>query len=132
MFASAFFGNLASMGMPAGCHHLYEYGTCGVFAALGRPTTEPGSPIERAGPAPHDGAAGPSTSARRTASVSWFGLKHFNQILEDPVGGRARAGWSGPWPTPGVPRAPAAEACRRSGRRGSGIGRNPVDGASVP
>ena len=54
MFASAFFGNLASIGMPAGYHHLYEYGTCGVFAALGRPTLEAGFADQRPHPAPHD------------------------------------------------------------------------------
>ena len=86
MFASAFFGNLASMGMPAGFHHLYEYGTCGVFSALGRPTAEPGSP-----------ASGPPR--RRTMRVcwtfdertedglaAWFALKLFRDVLEDPVG----------------------------------------------
>ena len=44
MFASAFVAHMASFGMPAGYHHLYEYGSAGIFVVLGRPTTDPGSP----------------------------------------------------------------------------------------
>src|SRR5262249_41061141 len=44
LFSSAFLAHMASFGMPAGYHHLYEYGTTGVFIVLGRPTTDPGSP----------------------------------------------------------------------------------------
>jgi len=39
MYASAFFANLASIGMDACYHHLYEYGSIGIFGVIGRPTT---------------------------------------------------------------------------------------------
>ena len=84
MYASAFFANMASFGMPAVYHHLYEYGTTGAFCSLGKPVTEPGSPTsgderrrrvalrwtfdERA----DDGLAG------------WFAMRRIRQILEDP------------------------------------------------
>jgi hypothetical protein len=86
MFASAFFGNLASMGMPAGFHHLYEYGTCGVFSALGRPTAEPGSPSS--GPARRRTMRVCWTFDERTEDgmAAWFALKLFRDVLEDPVG----------------------------------------------
>ena len=86
MYASAFFANMASLGMPAVYHHLYEYGTCGIFSSLGRPTTEPGSPT-----------SGPDR--RRTMNVrwtydervedglmAWYAIRRFAQVLEDPAG----------------------------------------------
>lgn len=86
LFASAFFANLGSIGQDAGWHHLYEYGTIGVFVVLGRPTSEPGSPT-----------SGPDR--RRTMALRWtfdervedglvagFSLRLCKQILEDPVG----------------------------------------------
>lgn len=36
MYASAFVANLGSVGLEAGYHHLWEYGTCSVFAVVGR------------------------------------------------------------------------------------------------
>lgn len=36
MFASAFVANLGSVGLDAGYHHLWEYGTCSIFAVVGR------------------------------------------------------------------------------------------------
>jgi hypothetical protein len=36
MFASVFVANLGSVGLDAAFHHLYEYGTIGVFCTLGR------------------------------------------------------------------------------------------------
>ncbi len=86
MFASAFFANMASFGMPAVYHHLYEYGTAGVFASLGRPVTDPGSPTS-------------GTGRRRTMQVrwtfderaedgltAWFAVRRFRQVMEDPKG----------------------------------------------
>ncbi len=35
MYASAFAANLGSLGIDRAWHHLYEYGTCGVFAVVG-------------------------------------------------------------------------------------------------
>jgi hypothetical protein len=86
LYASAFFANLGSIGQDAGWHHLYEYGTIGVFAVLGRPTSQPGSPT-----------SGPDR--RRTMALRWtydervedglvagYGLRMCKQFLEDPVG----------------------------------------------
>lgn len=36
MFTSIFVANLGSLGMDAGYHHLWEYGTCPMFAMMGR------------------------------------------------------------------------------------------------
>jgi len=84
MYTSTFFANMASIGMPPVYHHLYEYGTGGVFCSLGRPVAEPGSPT-----------SGPDR--RRSMEVrfsfderiedglaSWFSLRIFKQIVEDP------------------------------------------------
>ena len=37
LYASMFVANLASLGLDNTYHHLYEHGTCSVFAALGLP-----------------------------------------------------------------------------------------------
>ncbi|HEU5300678.1 MAG TPA: hypothetical protein VFW06_00415 [Acidimicrobiia bacterium] len=86
MYASAFFANMASLGMPAVFHHLYEYGTCGIFSSLGRPVTVPGSPT-----------SGPDRERTMTVRwtydervddglAAWFGLRRFKQVIEDPEG----------------------------------------------
>jgi hypothetical protein len=85
MYASAFFANLASLGMDACYHHLYEYGSIGIFCVIGRATTDPGSPT-----------SGPDR--RRTITLRWtfdervedglvagYALKRAKQILEDPL-----------------------------------------------
>ena len=36
MFSSAFVANLGSVGLDAGYHHLWEYGTCSIFAVVGK------------------------------------------------------------------------------------------------
>jgi hypothetical protein len=84
MYASAFFANLASIGMDACYHHLYEYGTIGIFGVIGRAVTDPGSPT-----------SGPDR--RRTMTLRWtfdercedglvagYALKRCKQMLEDP------------------------------------------------
>ena len=86
MYGSAFFANMASLGMPSVYHHLYEYGTVGIFCSLGRPVTEPGGPT-----------SGPNR--RRTMNVrwtyderaedgltAWFATRRFRQVMEDPAG----------------------------------------------
>ena len=86
MYTSAFFANMASFGMPAVYHHLYEYGTAVIFCSVGRPTLVPGSP--QTGP-----------DRRRTMSLkftyderaddglnAWFTIRRIKQILEDPEG----------------------------------------------
>jgi hypothetical protein len=86
LYATAFFANLASMGMDAGWHHLYEYGTIGVFCVMGRAVPEPGSPT-----------SGPDR--RRSMVLRWtfdervedgltsaYSLRYAKSIIEDPVG----------------------------------------------
>ena len=86
LYGSVFFANLASIGMDACYHHLYEYGTIGVFGVIGRAVPEPGSPT-----------SGPDR--RRTTTLRWtfdercedgvvagYALKRCKQILEDPRG----------------------------------------------
>ena len=101
MYASAFIAHMASFGMPAGYHHLYEYGTTGIFCVLGRPTMDPGSPTSGA-------------DRRRTMRVTysfdertedgftaWRSIQHFKRIVEDP----AAAGLA----TTGAEEAPVSE-----------------------
>ena len=86
LYGSAFFANLAQIGMDACYHHLYEYGSIGIFGVIGRPVTDPGSPT-----------SGPDR--RRTMTLRWtfdercedglvagYALKRCKQILEDPRG----------------------------------------------
>jgi len=86
MYASVFFANLASIGMDACYHHLYEYGSIGIFGVIGRATPDPGSPT-----------SGPDR--RRSMTLRWtfdercedgivagYALKRCKQLLEDPVG----------------------------------------------
>ncbi|HSQ67432.1 MAG TPA: hypothetical protein VLM85_29680 [Polyangiaceae bacterium] len=52
MYASLFVANLGSVGLDAAFHHLYEYGNCPIFAALGRVRKETslgedGKPVTR-------------------------------------------------------------------------------------
>jgi hypothetical protein len=84
MYCSAFFANMASLGMPPVYHHLYEYGTAGVFGSVGRPVGEPGGPT-----------SGPDR--RRTMTIrwtfdervddglaAWYSLRRVKQVVEDP------------------------------------------------
>ena len=86
LYGSVFFANLASIGMDACYHHLYEYGSIGIFGVIGRPVPEPGSPT-----------SGPDR--RRTMTLRWtfdercedglvagYALKRCKQMLEDPRG----------------------------------------------
>ncbi len=84
MYTSAFLAHMASFGMPAGYHHLYEYGTAGVFAVLGRPNTDPGSPTS--GPDRRRTMRVAFTFDERTEDgiVAWRSIQHFKRVLEDP------------------------------------------------
>ncbi len=85
MYASVFFANLASIGMDACYHHLYEYGSIGVFGVIGRPTTDPGSPTS--GPDRRRSMTLRWTFDERTEDglVAGYALKRAKQILEDPA-----------------------------------------------
>ena len=94
LYSSVFLTDLGSLGMDPAYHHLYEYGTIGIFGALGRARTELiGDPntgrMER----------------KRIAVVRWsfdervedglyagYGLKHMKKLVEDPVKGGIAAG----------------------------------------
>jgi hypothetical protein len=94
LYASVFLTDLGSLGMDPAYHHLYEYGTIGIFGALGRARTELiGDPntgrMER----------------KRIATLRWsfdervedglyagYGLKHMKKLVEDPVKGGIAAG----------------------------------------
>ena len=103
MYASVFFANLASLGLDAGYHHLYEYGSIGIFGAIGRPTTDPGSPT-----------SGPDR--RRSMTLKWtfdervedgllagYALKRARQMLEDPIAAGLPRPESGTLHPPGSP-----------------------------
>jgi hypothetical protein len=84
MFASAFFANMASLGMPAVYHHLYEYGTVGVFSSLGRPVTDPTSPTS--GPDRRRSMEVKWTFDERSDDglASWYSMRRFKAVMEDP------------------------------------------------
>jgi hypothetical protein len=86
MYTSVFLGNLASLGMPAIYHHLYEYGTCGMFCAMGRPATDAGSPTS--GPDRRRSMTMRFTFDERCEDglAAWFTLRRIKQVLEDPQG----------------------------------------------
>jgi hypothetical protein len=89
LYGSMFLTDLGSLGMDPAYHHLYEYGTIGIFGALGRARTEL--------------VGDPNTGRlekRRMATVRWsfdervedglyagYGLKHMQRLVEDPVKG---------------------------------------------
>src|SRR5262249_45181667 len=85
MYASAFFANLASIGMDACYHHLYEYGTISVFGVIGRATADPGSPPT--GPGRRRWMTRRWTFDGRVEDgvVAGYALKRCKQILEDPL-----------------------------------------------
>jgi hypothetical protein len=110
MYASVFFANLASLGLDAGYHHLYEYGSIGIFGVIGRPTTDPGSPT-----------SGPDR--RRTMILKWtfdervedgltagYALKRAQQILEDPIGAGLPRPESGSLSDPAAAEGPPSTA----------------------
>jgi hypothetical protein len=76
---------MASLGMPAVYHHLYEYGTVGVFGSLGRPVTEPGSPTS--GPDRRRSMEVKWTFDERADDglAAWYALRHFKAVMEDPT-----------------------------------------------
>jgi hypothetical protein len=84
MYTTAFFANMASFGMPAVYHHLYEYGTSNIFISVGRPVTEPGSPTS--GPDRRRTMTIKYTFDERTEDglTTWFVLRRIKQVLEDP------------------------------------------------
>ena len=85
MFASAFLANLGSIRLDAAFHHLYEYGTIGVFCVIGAAQEVPVLTADgRAEPQPrvtlrltYDERLADGFYAQRS-------LERFQQLLEDP------------------------------------------------
>ena len=89
LYATLFLTDLGSLGMDPAYHHLYEYGTIGIFGAIGRARTEL--------------IGDPSTGRlerQRIATLRWsfdervedglyagYGLKHLKRLIDDPVRG---------------------------------------------
>ena len=89
LYASVFLTDLGSLGMDPAYHHLYEYGTIGIFGAIGRARTEL--------------VGDPNTGRfekQRIATMRWsfdervedglyagYGLKYVKRLIEDPVKG---------------------------------------------
>jgi hypothetical protein len=86
MYCSAFFANMASLGMPPVYHHLYEYGTAGIFVSVGRPVGEPGSPTS--GPDRRRVMQLRWTFDERVDDglAAWYALRRVKQVVEDPEG----------------------------------------------
>jgi hypothetical protein len=84
MYSSAFFANMASLGMPPVYHHLYEYGTAGIFCSIGRPVTDPTGPTS--GPDRRRSMTLRWTYDERVDDglSAWFTLRRIKQIVEDP------------------------------------------------
>lgn len=83
MYVSAFLANLGSVGLDAGFHHLYEYGTASLFCAIGR-VRETAAPTG-------DGATHPEVVLRLTFDervedglYARRSLERFREVLEDP------------------------------------------------
>ena len=84
MFVSVFFANMASFGMPAVYHHLYEYGTASIFCSVGRPVGVPGTPTS--GPDRRRVTTLKFTYDERAEDglAAWFCLRRIKQVIEDP------------------------------------------------
>jgi hypothetical protein len=84
MYCSAFFANMASLGMPPVYHHLYEYGTAGIFGSVGRPVAEPGSPTS--GPDRRRAMQIRWTFDERCDDglAAWYAIRRVKQVVEDP------------------------------------------------
>ena len=89
MYASLFIANLGSLKMDAGFHHLFEYGTIGLFCVIGRVFSEPalvsGALVERRV------ALLRFTYDERVEDGLYAGaaLQRLQQMIEDPEGAGA-------------------------------------------
>jgi hypothetical protein len=85
MYASLFVANLGSVGLDNTFHHLYEYGTISVFAALG--TQKKGLVVGRNGVAEvRDVLQARWTLDERVIDGFYAGeaLRYFQKVIEDP------------------------------------------------
>jgi hypothetical protein len=79
LFTSAYMTDLTHTGLPHGYSHLHEHGTCTTVCVLGTPQSDD-SNGHRTLP-----VAFTFDERIEDGLVSWFGLKHFQRVLEDPV-----------------------------------------------
>ena len=84
MYTSCFLANMASFGMPAVYHHLYEYGTATIFLSVGRPVGVPGTPTS--GPDRRRVTTLKFTFDERAEDglAAWFCLRRIKQVMEEP------------------------------------------------
>jgi hypothetical protein len=80
LFTSAYMTDLTHTGLPHGFAHLHEHGTCTAVCVLGTPQIDP-QHGDRTLP-----VAFTFDERIEDGLVSWFGLKHFQRVLEDPLG----------------------------------------------
>ncbi len=87
LYASMFLTDLGSIGLDPAYHHLYEYGTIGIFGAVGRARNELVGDVNTG-----------RMEKRRIAAIRWsfdervedglsagYALKHVKKLIEDPV-----------------------------------------------
>jgi hypothetical protein len=79
LFTSAYMTDLTHTGLPRGHTHLHEHGTCTTVCVLGTPQTG-GEHGQRTLP-----VAFTFDERIEDGLVSWFGLKHFQRVLEEPT-----------------------------------------------
>ncbi len=84
MFSSAYFTELAHTGLVGGQSHLQEHGTCGSICLLGTPQPRPGEPDDAPRPRRTLQVSFAFDERMEDGLVSWFGLKHFQRVVEDP------------------------------------------------
>ncbi|MBK5289825.1 MAG: 2-oxo acid dehydrogenase subunit E2 [Acidimicrobiia bacterium] len=89
LYASIFLTDLGSIGMDPAYHHLYEYGTIGIFGAVGRARNELVGDVNTG-----------RLEKQRIAGIRWsfdervedglyagYALKHVKKLIEDPIAG---------------------------------------------
>ena len=114
MFTSCFWANMASLGMPAVFHHLYEYGTGTIFCSIGRPVPVAGGTA--IGPDRHRVVTLKWTYDERADDglATWFVLRRLKRNMEDPAGAGGivieRLGANAVEPTPEPAPEPEAAA----------------------
>lgn len=87
LYASIFLTDLGSIGLDPAYHHLYDYGTVGIFGAIGRARNELVGDVNTG-----------RMEKRRMAGIRWsfdervedglyagYALKHVKKLIEDPV-----------------------------------------------
>ncbi len=87
MYATVFVANLGSLGLDRTWHHLYEHGTCSLFAVLGKQSKSV-FVDSRGNPAVRDGVAVRWSFDERITDAHYcaWSLDLVRRIVEDPAG----------------------------------------------